>query len=175
MPNKQIDSIITVRSQSTRLNNKCYLKFGKLTVIEHVIKRAKYFNFSPLLCTTNNKSDDRLVEIAKKNNIPFFRGSTKDKLMRWKKACEKFNVKKFVSIDGDDLFFDKNLSLNCLKYLDKYNFVVHNKRLPYEGCHGYGLIFSITALSLSLSRAFALKRFDFEVPSLMFNCSEISL
>ena len=34
-----INGIILVRSQSNRLKNKCYLKFGKYNFIEHIIKR----------------------------------------------------------------------------------------------------------------------------------------
>ena len=42
------------------------------------------FNLIPLICTSNQKNDDRLIKIAKKNKIKYFRGSSKNKMKRWK-------------------------------------------------------------------------------------------
>ncbi len=52
-----IDGIITVRSQSTRLPEKCFLPFGDSSVIEYVIRRAKYFDIDPLYTYTGKKID----------------------------------------------------------------------------------------------------------------------
>ena len=45
-----------------------------------------------VLCTTLLKEDDILCDIASKEGIVFFRGSTKDKLDRWKGAAAKFGI-----------------------------------------------------------------------------------
>jgi len=99
---------ITVRTGSKRLANKCLLKINGIPTIEHLIKRVKKSKKTDLiiLCTTNNKEDDILCDIAVANNINYYRGSSKDKLERWNGACNKYQVNFFVTADGDDLFCD---------------------------------------------------------------------
>lgn len=102
---------ITVRTSSTRLPKKCLLPFGKSRVIEFLIRRLKGSKYAEeiILCTTENKEDDILCEIATAEGIQFFRGSEEDKLARWHGAAQKFNVEFFVTADGDDLFCDNEL------------------------------------------------------------------
>ena len=52
-----IDGMITVRSQSSRLPEKCFLEFGNGNVIEHMIRRAKFFKINPIVCTTFEKEE----------------------------------------------------------------------------------------------------------------------
>ena len=87
-----IDGMITVRSQSTRLPEKCFLPFGEGNVIEHMIRRAKYFDINPIVCTTVETSDDQIVKIAKKEGVRFYRGSVKDKLERWYEYTNFFRI-----------------------------------------------------------------------------------
>ena len=61
------------------------------------------------MCTTTEVEDDILVDIADRNGINYFRGSTDDKLDRWLNAAEKFNVDYIVTADGDDLFCEPML------------------------------------------------------------------
>ena len=143
-----INGIITVRSQSTRLPEKCFLPFGDCNVLEHVIRRAKYFDINPVVCTTIEAPDDRIVEIAKKENVRYFRGSVKDKLERWRDACRDNKIEKFVSIDADDPFFDGRLSYQSIKLLDEsFDLVKHPRQQPnngyYEGCVGYSISLEI--------------------------------
>lgn len=102
---------ITVRTGSTRLPQKAIRKIGDKCTIEYVIERAKMSKESDLvvLCTTQLPEDDILCEIADRNGIHYFRGSTEDKLMRWKDATDEFGVNFFVTADGDDLLCDPEL------------------------------------------------------------------
>ena len=102
---------ITVRSGSTRLPNKATLKINGVPTIEHLIKRVKNSKLADVivLCTTTLPEDDILCQIAEDNNIKYYRGSVKDKLERWKGACEKFNIDFFITADGDDLFCEPTL------------------------------------------------------------------
>ena len=102
---------ITVRSDSTRLPNKAMRIILGRPIIEHIIIRAKIasvFN-KIILCTTDRKIDDVLIEIAKNNEINYFRGALKDKLKRWLDAAHKFGIDYFITMDGDDLFCDPEL------------------------------------------------------------------
>ena len=154
-----IDGMITVRSQSTRLPEKCFLPFGEGNVIEHMIRRAKYFDINPIVCTTVETSDDQIVNIAKKEGVRFYRGSVKDKLERWRDACKSHDVEKFISIDADDPFFDAELSFQSMKLLDnQYDLVKHPKQQPncgyYEGCVGYSIRLDV------IDKACAIKNTD---------------
>ena len=85
----------------------------------------------------------------------YFRGSVKDKLKRWYDACEEFGIKKFVSVDADDLFFDGELAQLSFETLgENSDFVAHPAKLPYEGCVGYSLTAEI------LKRAYDIKTSD---------------
>ena len=92
--------LITVRSGSTRLPKKAFLKIKGKTTIEHLIDRVKNSKLpdSIILCTTILPEDDDLCKIAETNNIKYYRGSVKDKLERWKGACEKYNVDLAASV-----------------------------------------------------------------------------
>jgi spore coat polysaccharide biosynthesis protein SpsF len=102
---------ITVRAASTRLPKKCYMTIKGKPTIEYVIAQAKKSKLADIvvLCTTKNKEDDELCKIATKNGITYFRGSEKDKLVRWQAASRMFNIDFFVTADGDDLFCSHEL------------------------------------------------------------------
>mgnify|MGYP003637577165 CR=1 FL=1 len=102
---------ITVRTGSTRLPNKALLKIKGKPTIEHLINRVKQTQLvdNIVLCTTTLPEDDILCDIADKHGILHYRGSVKDKLERWRGACEEFSIDFFATADGDDLFCDPEL------------------------------------------------------------------
>ena len=108
MRQKKIPGIISVRIDSSRLNKKCLLDFAGLSVLEHVIVRAQLGGIEPIVCTSNDKKDNPIVEIAKKLNIKYFRGPKANKILRWYLCCKKFNLTKIHTIDADDPFFDQH-------------------------------------------------------------------
>lgn len=108
---KDIDCFITARTSSTRLPGKALLPLGERTVIEHNILRAQGASHLRyvVLCTTDDPSDDRLAEVGKTAGAQVFRGSVKDKLVRWLGALTMFGADGFVTYDNDDLFVDPSL------------------------------------------------------------------
>lgn len=102
---------ITVRTGSSRLPQKALMKIAGKPTIEHLIERIKHSQKKDIvvLCTTELKEDDVLVQIAQKNEIGIYRGSVKDKLERWRGAAHTFEVDFFVTADGDDLFCEPEL------------------------------------------------------------------
>ena len=110
--------IITVRSSSSRLPHKCYLPFGKYSMIEHVIRRALHYSLNPIVCTTNEVEDNRIIEISDSLNVLSYRGHIINKLLRWKNCCKKHDLKYFHTVDADDPFFcgeEVRRSLSLLK------------------------------------------------------------
>ena len=68
-----INALIIARLKSKRLKKKSILKINGEYLIQHLINRVKRLDGinKIILCTSNNKNDDKLVEIAKKNKIFF--------------------------------------------------------------------------------------------------------
>ena len=112
---KKVVGLITVRSESSRLPKKCFLSLGNKTVIETVIDRCKASEIVPIICTTVSSADDPLEELSKKYNIQVYRGSIKNKMQRWLKCAELFDLEDFHTIDADDPFFDPDLIEESIK------------------------------------------------------------
>ena len=97
--------LITVRSASKRLPGKCFLSFGEIPVLEHVVLRVQHYNLNPIICTTRDVEDDRIAKLAERMGVPCYRGPTKNKLLRWSECCKNFDLEIFHSVDADDPFF----------------------------------------------------------------------
>ena len=74
--------LITARLKSTRLPKKILLEVAGKPLIVHMldrIKRALTID-KIIICTSTNPIDDRLQEVAAKENVSYFRGSEEDVL-----------------------------------------------------------------------------------------------
>ena len=86
-------AFIQARMGSKRLPGKMSLKLpDNKTLLEAVINRLEVHDVFPVLLTTQNSEDDKLVEIANSLEIPVFRGEELNVLSRFTKAGEKFGV-----------------------------------------------------------------------------------
>jgi len=134
--------IISVRTASSRLPEKCLFNFGdnfgEVNVLQHVIRRAKHFGFTPVVATTTLREDDIVAEIAQREEALCFRGSAEDKLQRWLDACNQFGIHKFVTLDGDDLFFAPDLAYRGLELLDIADIVYPSSHI-YVGSFSFAL------------------------------------
>lgn len=147
-----IPSFITVRTASTRLPQKCLLPFGDGNVLEHIIRRSRYYVLDPIVCTTLDSSDDIIEDIAKKENVRCFRGSTVNKLKRWLDCCNHFHLERFHTVDADDPFFDGNEVKRSFALLDKgYDMVCPSVSSSSGGASvGYSLTREIIAKACAL-------------------------
>ena len=111
---------ISVRTSSSRLNNKCLLKFGAFsTLLEYIINRSLCYGIDPIVCTSYDSSDDIIEEIANKKKVKIFRGNLDNKINRWSECANHFNLKNFHTIDADDPFFDGERMKNSIDLLNK--------------------------------------------------------
>jgi len=122
-----VTAIIVARLKSKRLHNKAIKKINNETLIEHLFKRLKSSKIIDdiVLATTNRPEDFKLCNIAKKNNIHFFRGDEKNVLKRMKEASDLFNNDIIIRVTGDDVLIDPN-------YLDKLVIFHKSKNLDYS-------------------------------------------
>ena len=138
---------VTVRTGSTRLPRKALLPiFKDIGSLEYLLQRVKPADNGPLVvvCTTTLSEDNAIVEIAARYGAQVFRGSVEDKLLRWRDACRAFNVERFVTADGDDLFCDPNLLAKGLDMLraEDLDFI----SAPQAPCGGFSYGISTRAL-----------------------------
>jgi spore coat polysaccharide biosynthesis protein SpsF (cytidylyltransferase family) len=148
-----IPAFITVRTESTRLPNKCLLPFGSGNVLQHIINRCKFYSLEPIVCTSLNKSDDVLEEIAHMEKAKLFRGDEVDKLRRWRGCCEYFSLDSFHSVDADDPFFDPiEIEKSYRLLLDGYDVVCPTESSSKGGASsGYSLTKSIISKACDLT------------------------
>lgn len=132
--------LVTVRTASSRLPAKCLLPFGDGNVLEHVLRRARWAGFEPIVCTTHNPEDDAIEGIARAEGSRWFRGSEPDKLQRWRDACRAFDLTDFHTIDADDPFFDGELGHQSLRLLREGGYdIVYPSGKTYLASVGYSL------------------------------------
>ena len=114
--------LITVRTSSTRLPKKAILDINGKPAIQYLIENIKKSKSADkiILCTSEEPDDDILCQIATDCGIEYYRGSLKDKLVRWMDACKNYDIDFFVNVDGDDLFFDYNLADLVIEQYKEY-------------------------------------------------------
>ncbi|GEM_PF-338265 len=104
---------LIARLKSQRLPKKALKLIKDKPLIVHMIDRLKKSHPEELvLCTSTNSEDDRLIEVAKQEKIPYFRGSEEDVLSRIKEAAEVFNCQAIITTFGDNPLTDP-------EYIDK--------------------------------------------------------
>jgi len=109
--NSKTAILITSRMQSTRLPGKALLEFNGMPALEILIKNLKNVrNVEDIvLCTTTADEDEKLVDLADKNNIKSFRGHPFNIAKRLHDACIEYEVDSFVRVTADDLLRDTDL------------------------------------------------------------------
>ena len=110
----RVCAAIVARYDSSRLPGKAALKVAGRPLLDFLFARIKKSKLVDkiIFCTTKKKTDDQLVDIAKKNKISVFRGEEKNVLGRILKATQKTNSDVIIRITGDDILID-------VEYMDK--------------------------------------------------------
>jgi len=124
---------IEARFDSKRLPGKViYPLSGKKTVLDILIqriKKSKNIN-NIILATSKKRSNSKIIQIAKKNKIFFFRGSENNVLERIVKAVEKHKEKYILQLTADNPLIDYRIIdyMICFfeKNCEKYDFVTNN-------------------------------------------------
>jgi len=102
----KIAAIIPARTTSTRLPRKVLkgLPYNSgITCLEQVIKRlkkSKKLN-DIIIATTIEKIDDKIIDVAKKENVKYFRGGKENILSRYYFAAKENNIDLVVRITSD--------------------------------------------------------------------------
>lgn len=118
---KRIVGIIQARFNSSRLVGKVLLPIGQLTALELIVRRLRRSKWidDVVIATTENESDNAIVELCKKKDFKYFRGSEEDVLSRVLGAAKQFNADIIVEVTGDCPFVDPRIADWCIKHLTK--------------------------------------------------------
>ncbi len=119
--------LIQARLGSTRFPKKIIKDIDGKTVIEYMIDRLlKVFKKKNIIInTTNSVKDNKLVIIAKRNKLLYFRGSEHNVLDRYLKCSKKFNVKNIIHLTSDCPLVDVDLLIRMKRIFEK------KKKLDY--------------------------------------------
>lgn len=110
MGKEKLGSIIPIRLASERLPNKAIREICGRPVTWHLLDRVSASQHmekkNVVVCTTQEKSDDPLVETVEQYGCSVFRGSTDDIIKRFYDAMEAYDFDAVIQVDGDDPLCD---------------------------------------------------------------------
>ncbi len=114
--------IIQARSGSKRFKNKVLYPIYNIPLISHVFHKINKTKkkIKIIVSTSNSKSDNKLVNYLKINNINYFRGSLKNVALRLYKTAKKHRFNYFARISGDSPLFDFRILEKALSIKKKY-------------------------------------------------------
>jgi len=101
-------TLVAVRTKSARLPKKALAEIEGKFLIEHMIDRLKMAKIpeSVVVCTSTHPDDKILVDIAKRNRVKWFTGSSDDVLHRFIEAAEATNADTIIRTTGDNPLTD---------------------------------------------------------------------
>ena len=114
--------LIQARTDSSRLFGKCifYIKNKELILLLH--DRIKSKNYKTVILTSNQKSDDYLSNILKKNKINYYRGNLDNVRNRFLGFTSNLHKKDIlVRCTADNLFVDKYVINDLIKKFTRSN------------------------------------------------------
>lgn len=131
-----VDVFILARLNSKRLPKKQLKKINNeilLKILVNRLKKSKKIR-NVVVCTTNKKSDEPLVNFLIKEKILFFRGSEKDVLDRMLKASKQFSTDIIIDVEGDKIYTDPKLVDVVVKQFlnSKTEFVIGSRSKEFD-------------------------------------------
>ncbi len=128
-------AIILARTDSERFPEKALHLINGKTLLEWCISSVYPNNyFAVILATTKREIDNPLVELAKKNNIKYYRGDTDNVAKRILDCADYYNIDIFARVNGDSPFIIKELLIEGMKKVESgYDFATNlvPRRFPY--------------------------------------------
>jgi len=115
-------AIILVRSDSKRLPKKYAKNLGNRKLLEWPILALQKAGIEVIISTTERSIDDRIIDIAHKHKIKFFRGDLLDVSKRYAETLKKYNLEYSFRINGDSPFINQKLVKSTLKIISTQKF-----------------------------------------------------
>ena len=117
--------IIQARMTSTRLPKKVMLPLCNKSVLEIMIQRLSSFHKHIIIATTDDGSEQKIIEMCEQLNIRYFKGSTDNVLQRYYLAAKNFGAQDtdiIVRLTSDCPLIDENIVKNIIEFYKNNNF-----------------------------------------------------
>ncbi|MBK31801.1 MAG: hypothetical protein CMF53_06285 [Legionellales bacterium] len=130
-------AVILSRMGSNRLPGKALLKINNIPAIEYTYKRVLASNSidDVIIATSNNKQDDSIEELCKKEKMLCFRGPEDNVLERLVLALQKYKANTGVIIYGDCPLIDPNIISQIVNVykdnIEDYDFVSNDLKTTF--------------------------------------------
>jgi spore coat polysaccharide biosynthesis protein SpsF len=98
--------LVFARMTSARLPGKALRDFGGMPLLAWVLRRARTLPHPVFLATSDDPSDDPLMELAQAEQVDVHRGSLDDVLGRAADAAARFDLDVIARLCGDRPYFD---------------------------------------------------------------------
>ena len=131
MKNIRIIATIEARMGSTRLPGKVLKKIGNFFLLNFLIQRVKKSKYLDdiVVATTTNKKDDKIINLLKKNNVNYYRGSENNVNLRLIKTGELYGADLIIQLTADNPFVDPKIIDYMIKFYlnnkNKYNYITN--------------------------------------------------
>ena len=128
--------IILCRYNSSRLPGKILKKINGKEILLYIIERIKKINprLEFIVATSEEISDEPIIQFCSEHNIKFFRGSLNNVADRFLQCALQYNLDFAFRINGDNLLLDIDLLKNCLDIAqtNQFDFIsnVDNRTFP---------------------------------------------
>jgi spore coat polysaccharide biosynthesis protein SpsF len=130
---KKINVLIQARMGSTRLPGKVLLKLNGKSVLQHVVDNIASDCLNPIVLTTENPNDIKIVEFCEQKNISYFRGSEFDVLQRFVCAAKKIACNEFVRICSDSPFINAAIIEAIIKKYNGASALLSTRKIDPDG------------------------------------------
>tara|TARA_Y100000591_G_scaffold311606_1_gene315196 strand:+ start:2056 stop:2715 length:660 start_codon:yes stop_codon:yes gene_type:complete len=172
-----MDIIIQARMASKRLPGKSLKKLGKITILEHVLKRVKASKQVKriFVATSKMKKDDAIYILCKKKKINCYRGSLNNVLSRYVEIVKRYKIKSFTRICADSPFIDPNLISKFISIYKKSNYDLVTNVYPRSFPKGQSIEIFKSSFFLKYAKKIK-KRYDMEhVTTFFYNRKELNI
>lgn len=104
--NKKVYAIIQARMRSVRLPGKVLMDLCGRPMLWHIVERLGHCRNldGVVIATSDDKSDDAIVEFCKKYGVQYYRGSLHNALERFVRVIDKYSIDYVVRVCGDTPF-----------------------------------------------------------------------
>ena len=189
MTKLNVDAFILARLNSSRLPQKHLLEIDNKPIIQHLIERISKCETirKIIVCTTDNASDDPLIDFLEQEKITWFRGSEHDIVKRLLNAAETHDTDIIVDIEGDKLYTQPefvDISVNTMIDSD-YDFVMGSSSSDSvdHSDHSVAAVFPAVIKKSILEKVYSMKTDnktgtgyrEYFTSNSNFNCKYISL
>lgn len=123
--------IILCRYNSSRLPGKILREINGKPILQYIIERLDELKekYPFVVCTSEEPTDDPIVQFCIDNDIKYFRGSLDNVALRFLDCAKENGFDNAVRINGDNLFLDNTLIQSLIKIIEskELNFVSNVK------------------------------------------------